>query len=296
VTAASNTTPTAAALDRLGKIEPAPSFGHGNELEPWLKAASVSGFELPPDVLDVIDVAAHWAEEQVANTPPKPHIVGDVKAILAGASVVSIIDADAAHAAAVARYDTRAALLLAASRRLQGMVAAGFAPTRDGLIRVELRQAVADVLAEAAKAAKSLRKFAPAYSEAALLASGSPAELAVWRGSRQLQANFATLVAAWRASWSRATAHGTGTIDRAYLPMRPGGFFSWVAPDDVQDERLRLGHDSEILRIATAPSEFRLAAPSEIVALVEKMTADLPQDSPRPAWMIVRSGVCVSVS
>ena len=285
--------PTTAAIERLGRIDPPPDLGHGGELQPWLASAAVAGFELPKPILDVVGMAAHLAEEQAANVHPPKHRVGDVDAILAGATVDAVLDADAANAAAEARWEDRNRLLMAGTRLLQGKAAETFVPHRDSLIRNELRHAVEQVLGKAAKVAKQLGKYAPGFSEATLLASGTPAELTAWRSSRQLQSDLDTLLAAWRTSWSRACVKG-GAVGREYQPLRAGAWYAWQEPDAVKDERLRLGHDTEVLRIVAAGSKYQLIAPSELPAILETLTGGLDKDSRHDARQIVRLGMVAS--
>lgn len=285
--------PTVAALERLSKIDPAPDFGHGNELQPWLAAAAVAGFELPAAIIDVVQVGAHLAEEQAANVHPPKHRAGDVDAILLGATVDEVLNRDAAHDAAVARWEDRNRLLMAGTRLLQGEVSAAFVPQRDSLIRNELRHAVADLLEQAAKVAKQLRKFAPDFSEATLLAKGSPAELTAWRASRELQKNLQTLLTAWRWSWYAATGRGK-SVGLEFLPERAGGFYAWIEPDSITAEALRLGQDQEVLRIAAAASKYQLLAPSELAPLLERLTAGMDKDSRHDARQLVRMGVVAS--
>ena len=288
------TTPTAAALARLAAIDPPPDFGGpANELQPWLAAAAAGRFELPESIIGVVAMAAHVAEEQAANVKPQAHRAGDIDVILHGASVDEVIGADAAHVAALTRHNERERLLLSARRVLQGKVAEGFVPVRDSLIRVELRAAVAELLDKTRRLAGKMGRFAPNFDESELLAAGTAAELQAWRASRDLQADLETFIAAWRASWSAATGKGQA-VGREYAPQRAGGYYAWADPEAVTAEALRLGHDSEVLRIATAASEYRLLAPSEVVALVDRMAADLPDNAPKPASWLVRAGVCQS--
>ena len=280
-------TPTTTAIARLAAIDPPPDFGPGNELVPWLAAAAAGSFELPGDVLVVVAMAAHIGEEEAANVRPKPHRAGDVEAILSGAAADKVIAGDAAHAAAVARHDERERLLLAARRLLKGKVNEAFVPCRDSLIRVELREAVNNTMVKAREAAAKLGRFAPGYSEGELLGNGTIKELDVWRASRQLQSDFETLVAAWRASWSAATVKGQA-VGREYLPLRPGGYYCWADPDPITDDALRYGHDSEVLRVVVAGSEYRLLAPSELLPLVDALAAEQDEHARHPARWIVR--------
>jgi hypothetical protein len=258
-----------------------------------MRAAEAAGFELPAAILDVVGVAAHCAQERASCAPPKPHVVGDVKAILAGASVLSIIDADAAHAAAVARWERANELLQHGARLLEGMAGQAFVGCGDDLIRNELRQAVADVLDRVREVTKHLRKFAPDFNEAALLAKGTTTELDCWRSSRELQATFDTLVMAWLTTWRASTGRGR-ELGPEFCPTRAGAWYAWVTPDDVQDERLRLGHDVEVLRVASASSPYRLIAPSELAPLLEVIDAALPKDAPRNARVLVRRDMVAS--
>jgi len=287
--------PTAAMLASLEAAElHVALFGHGAELIPWLRAGSVAGFELPDDVLAVAAQGLHLAELQQAHraSAPAPHQAGDVKAILTGSTPDSIMDIDDLAAAAKVRHDRAGNLLVAAGSRLASESGGAFAPHRDSLIRNELRHTVEQVLGKAAEVAAKLKKFAPAFSEADLLAKGTPKEVEAWRSSRELQATFNLLVRAWKVSWAAATAHGAGMEQgRDWLPRTPGGLYAWLAPDDVHPDALRFGVDGEVLRIATAPSAYQLLSPSDLKPLIEKVTAALPVHAPQPASWIIRHGV-----
>ena len=284
------TTTTAAALARLAAITPAPDLGPGNELTPWLAAAAAGSFELPAPILDVVTMAAHLAEQSAANVRPGAHHAGDVKRILHGAAVDDVIAADGAHRAALARHDERERLLLAARRLLQGTINEAFTPTRDNLIRGELREAVAGIIGKAGKAAEKLGRFAPGYHEGELLGAGTAKELDVWRESRQLQRDFEVLITAWLTSWGAATGRQQA-VGREYAPQRAGGYYCWLSPDDVVDEDVRLGRDVDVLRLSTAPSTYRLLAPSELMPLIDTITAGLPEGAPKPASQIVRQSM-----
>lgn len=283
--------PTTEMLDKLEAAELHVSlFGNSTELLPWLRAAQ-GRFELPREVLAVAARGLHLSQLQQAHSAarPAPHQAGDVIAILEGSTPDEIMDADAAAAVAKARHERAGELLIAAGSRLAGESGGAFKPHRDALLEGPLRKAVAALLAEAADLAGQLRKY-PGFSEAALLANGSPKELAAWRSSRELQANFALLLAAWRASWSAATVKG-GTVSRDYLPQRPGRYYAWLDPDAVTPEALALGHDVEVLRVASASSAYQLLSPGEFQPLIDRVTAGLAQNAPQPASWIIRHGV-----
>jgi hypothetical protein len=293
VTAAA-TSPAAAMLARLEAAELTPDlFGNSTELLPYLRAAAISpGFDLPADCLAVAEQGLHLAQLQQAHSAnaPSPHQPGGIKRILAGGTPEEILDAEDVALVAKARHERAWHLLLAARQQLAGMSGAAFAPHRESLVTGPLREKVASLLAEAKAKAATLKKFAPDYGPA-LLNDGNPTQLLAYRASRQMNADLAVLTAAWRASWVAASKDKS--VAREFVPQRAGTWYCWVAPDDVHPDAVRLGTDADILRLATvASTEYRLASPSEILAVVDQMTADLPQDAPRPARMIVRSGVC----
>lgn len=286
-------TPTAAMLSRLEAADlHVDAFGNGTELLSWLEASRVGGaFELPQEILDVAAMGLHLAALNKAHVKPLDHHVTDVDRLLAGASTGDILDADDQAAHTRNHWERGSSLLVAAQGKLASDAAGVFIPNRDDLITGPLRQAVADLLKQAKSQAKTLQAFAPDFGPA-LLADGSPAEMQAYRASRRLQADFETLTKAWRVSWARATIKG-GTVEMQFHPARPGGYFAWTVPDDVHDERLRLGHDVEILRIAASPVEYRLLAPAELAPLIAQLEATLPAER-KPAWQLVRRGVCGS--
>ena len=281
------TSPTTAAYERLTKLSTPPDFGHQSEVPVWLAAAAGS-FELPPEVLAVVDRGLHLAELYAANVRPAAHRDTDPEALLSGARIEHILDADDDHARAEARYHRGETLLLAAGGHLEGEARDCFAPIRDNLIRNELREAVAQVLAEARKAADALRRFAPDYPPR-LLSEGNADELQVWRDSRELQRRLDLYHAAWMASW-RWAVFARGDVD--LRPQRPGGYFAWTDPDAIKSHDLRVGIDREVLRIAAQPSEYRLLAPSELMPLHDRMEADLGPHPAHNAVHLIRKGVC----
>lgn len=285
--------PTTTMLARLEAADLTPGlFGNGTELLPWLRAAQ-GRFELPAEVLAVAERGLHLAQLRQAHSAsaPAPHQAGDIVALLAGSTPDAIMDADDAAAVAVARHDRAEALLIAAHQRLAGESGGAFKPYRDALIEGPLREAVEALIAEAAGLAGKLSKYGPDYGQA-LLANGSASELTAYRSSREFQASFALLLAAWRASWSAATVKG-GSVGRDWLPQRPGQWYAWLDPEAITSEALRLGHDAEILRIATAPSAYQLLAPSELAPLMERLSAE-DKTHRHPARTRVRAGVTAS--
>jgi hypothetical protein len=294
MTAATKTTasPTATAkmLERLSAVDPAPDYGHMNELLPWLQASRVGAFELPAECLDLAAQGLHLADLTRAHVRPLEHRTRNVDRLLRGASVADIFDADDAVATTRARWERGSELLVAAAGHLAAECGGVFAPIRDSLIRNEMREAVATLLAEAGTVAERLRRFAPDFPPA-LLESANEAELKLWRRSRQLQRDLETLIAAWQTSWHAATHIGTPVVKLEFNPARAGGWFAWTAPDDVQDESLRLGHDTEVLRVATAGSSYRLLSPDALMPLIAQLEAALPDGAHMPAWQMVRRGV-----
>jgi hypothetical protein len=284
--------PTAAAIERLGKIDPPPDFGHMNELEPHLRAAVACGYELPGEVLALAAKGLHLAELTTAHVKPLEHRTVNVDRLLSGASTADILDADDTAATARTRWERAGELLIAAQGHLAAECDGVFGPIRDALIAGPMRDAVADLLKQAKSAAGKLQAFAPDYPPA-LLETANESELKVWRQSRQLQRDFDVLVRAWSTSWYQATCHRgrAGELGTQFNPSRPGGWFAWVTPDDVIDERLRSGHDVEVLRVASASSEHRLLSPGELMPLIAEIQATLPTEH-KPAWQMVRHGVC----
>ena len=292
---AAATSPAAEMLARLEAAELTTDlFGNGTELLPYLRAAKVGGgFELPQEVLAVAEQGLHLARLQQAHSAnaPAPHKPGDIKRILAGGTPEEIMDADDVALVAKARHDRAGNLLIAARQQLAGMSGAAFGPHREALVTGPLRESVASLLADAKAKATTLKRFAPDYGPA-LLGDGNPAQLQAYRASRQMNADMAVLTAAWRASWVAASKDKS--VAREFVPQRAGTWYCWVAPDDVHPDAVRLGTETDILRLATvASTEYRLASPSEIVALVEQMAADLGKDAPRPAAQIIRQGVAL---
>jgi hypothetical protein len=285
-------TPTAAILDRLAADSPALPFGHMNEIVPWLAAARVGGFELPPEVLDLVTKALHLATLHETHIKPLEHRTANVDRLLKGVSTADIFDDDDAAAFAKSRWERAGAMLIAAQGHLTGECLGVFDLSRDSLITNELREAVADLMKQAKSAAGRLTAFAPDYPPA-LLAEGNAKEMEVWRQSRRLQDDFTTLVRAWRTSWYQATRHRghAGELGTQFNPSRAGAWFAWVTPDDVTDERLRLGQDTEVLRIAAAESSYELIAPSALMPLIDALQTTLPPEH-APAWQMVRRGVC----
>jgi hypothetical protein len=282
--------PTAPALARLNAIVPTPDTGGSTEVRFWLEAAVAGSFELPAAPLRIVEQAAHLAEQIAANVKPKPYRAGFVDDVLDGATLDEILERDAEHAAALARWEAREALLSECRRVFAGRAGAAFTDTADDLIRNELRAAVDALLADAKAAAAKLKEYAPDFGPK-LLESGNAADLATWRSSRELQAKFNTLVAAWTTSWTAATGRGL-EFGREYCPARAGGWYCWENPGSIADEAVRLGHDGELLKVAIAPSPFRLLAMSELEALIADVQAALPADSRMSAPQMVRAGVC----
>jgi hypothetical protein len=288
-----NETPTKAMLDRLAAVdEPLVKFGHMNEIAPWLDAARVGGFELPPDALDLVTMALHLATLHERHVKPLEHRTVNVDRLLAGATTADILDADDAAAFARTRWERSGQLLIAAEGHLAGECLGVFGPIRDSLITGPMRETVATLLTAAGKAAEKLKRFGPDFPPA-LLAEGDAKEIETWRQSRHLQRDFDVLVTAWQTSWYQATCHQghAGELGTQFNPSRPGGWFVWTAPDDVQGDGLKSGQDTEVLRIASAGSSYQLLSPGELMPLLAAIEATLPADS-RPAWQLVRDGVC----
>jgi len=289
---AATTTPTAALLARLPVGEPLLPYAHMNELDPWLAAARVGGFELPPEALELVEKAQHLATLNEAHVKPPDHRATDVHRLLSGASLADIFDDDDAAAFARSRWERAGELLIRARDHLAGECGDVFGRARDELVRVQLRDAVAALLDRASDAATKLRRFAPDFGEAALLAEGNAKELSTWRDSRRLQADLETMLRAWSTSWWQATRHGRGTVAVDFHPNSAGFLFAWTTPGDVQDERLMLGRDTEILRIATAPSEYRLLAPCEFQQVIAAADRDHPPTETTSAAASMRRLVC----
>jgi hypothetical protein len=280
-------------FDRLAAVdEPLVKFGHMNEIAPWLDAACVGGFELPPDALDLVKKALHLATLHERHVKPLEHRTVNVDRLLAGATTADIFDADDAAAFARTRWERAGELLIAAEGHLAAECDGVFGPIRDGLIVGPLRETVADLLKQAKSAAGKLQAFAPDYPPA-LLETANQSELTTWRQSRQLQRDFDVLVRAWSTSWYQATCHRgrAGELGTQFNPSRPGGWFVWTAPDEVQDDGLKSGRDTEILRIASAGSSYQLLSPGGLMPLIAEIQATLPPEH-APAWQMVRHGVC----
>jgi hypothetical protein len=284
-------TPTQALLARLPAGEPVLPHAHMNELDPFLAAARVGGFELPPEALELVTKALHLAELNEAHVKPPDHHMTDVHRLLSGASTAAIFDADDAHAHAMSRWERAGELLIAARGHLAGECGEMFGAIRDDLIAGPLRAAVADLLKKARSQAKTLQAFAPDFGPA-LLAEGNAKELQTWRDSRHLQADFEVLVRAWKTSWYQATRAGRGTVDLQFYPVRPGLWYAWTDPLAVPDESLRLGHDAEVLRIAAAASSYQLLAPSEFQQVLAAADAANPPTEATSAATMSRRLVC----
>jgi hypothetical protein len=277
-------------LERLAAANVPPTFGHMNEIEPWLAAAQVGKFELPPEALDLVTQGLHLGRLHTENAAPPAYRDKDVEKLLAGATLAEILDADDDHARAEDRHNRGVTLLIGADGLLEGVARDVFLPLRDDLITGPLREALAALLKEARKAADKLKRYAPDFGPA-LLADGSPSELEVWRDSRRLQADLETFQQAWLVSWYQATSR-RAPVGPEFFPQRPGGYFVWTNAEAVTPEALRLGHDVEVLRIAAAPSEYRLLAPSELQPLIAALQADSQPEGPSASYRI-RRGVCV---
>jgi len=276
-------TDTQATLSRLAAADSPLSLSRLGEVEPWLAAAAMGGFELPDDVLAIVVQAEHLAAESAAIVDPPQHQPADVQALLAGRTVVEILETDERASAAISRRDRARSLVTAAEGLLVALARDAFAPHRDALVVGPLREAVAALLTRARKMADKLKAYAPDYGDS-LLAGGSPAELKLWRDSRSLNRDLDILQQAWRASFS---ASGPDLH-----PQRPGGYFAWTDPQAVRVADLRLGHDREALRIAAERGEYRLLSPSELEPLLAKMDRTLPQNAPTNARGLVRADVC----
>jgi hypothetical protein len=288
------TTPTAAMLDRLAEIGRRVDFGHGNELEPHLAAAAAGGYELPDAALAVAAQGIRLSELHRNHVKPAPWKYANLEALLSGGIPIdAVLDGDDAHAAAMRRWERAGELLIAASSHLAGECNDVFAPIRDQLITGPLRAAVADLLKQAKSAAGKLQAFAPDFPPT-LLADGNAEELETWRASRLLQRDFNLMLAAWRTSWYRATriAGRAGELGRQFRPMRAGLWYAWTDPLAVPDERLRLGIDSEILRVATVPVEYRLIAPSEFTSVYNAAEAANPANEATSVADQLRRFVC----
>jgi hypothetical protein len=284
---------TKTALDRLNAIVPTPDLGTSTEFRHWLEAAVAGDFELPAGPLRIVAQAQHLAEEIVANVRPEAYRAAFVDDVLDGATVDDLIERDAAHAAALARWEAREAVLSGCRRVFAGRAGAAFVEYREDLIRNELRAAVDALLADAKAAAAKLKAFAPDYPPA-LLETANEGELKVWRQSRQTQRAFDSLLTAWRSSWYAASGRGQ-TVGSEWTPQRAGGWYAWEDPDSITDEALRLGHDGEVLRIAaTAPTRYRLLSPNELMPLLAQIDASLPRHAPRNARVLVRRDMVAS--
>lgn len=285
--------PTKDAYERASKLEQPIPWGHGNEVEPHLASAVANGYELPAEVLAVVEKGFHLANLHATLVKPSDHRATDVHKLLDGATVDEILTADDEATFARQRWERGISLLIAADSVMAGMCNEAFAPVRDGLIRNELRTAVNQLLVEARKAAAGLKKYAPAFAEADLLAEGNPAELGHWRASRILQAKFDLLLKAWLTTWSAVTGRGK-ELGYEYAPHRAGRYFCWLEPDSIADEALRFGLDGEILHVASErASEYRLLAPADLMPLIDEIQAGLPPDH-MAAWQVVRQGMCRS--
>ncbi len=255
-----------------------------------LHAAAAGNFELPAEVLAVVEKGFHLAALHAALLKPPAHRATNVERLLDGAATDEILAADDAAAFAMARWERAGALLIAADGYFGGLSGEAFGPIREGLIVGPLREAVAAVLEDAREVSIRLKAYAPDYPTG-LIVKGSMEEIEAWRESRQLQAKLDTYQRAWQASWSRATAARDWPF-ADLRPQRPGGYFAWLEPEAVKNQPVRVGQDREILKIAAAPSEYRLLAPSELAPLVTTMDADL---GPKPAFgarHIIHREVC----
>jgi hypothetical protein len=289
-TTATTQTATAVAAGYLPAI--AENFGHGAELPVHLQAAVVGGYELPEEALELVAKALHLAKLHEGHVKPPEHRTVDTARLLAGASTAQIFEADAVNAEALLRWEKAGELLIAARGKLAGMELDLFrGPLRDELIAGPLRSAMAALLKEAKIAAGKLEKFAPDYPPA-LLEQASDKDLAIWRQSRILQSDFDVLVRAWLTSWTRATRSGTGSVELHFSTEKAGGYFAWVSPDDVADPDVRYGRDTEVLRVATAGSTYRLISPAEFKPMIADLQATLPADGHVQAWQLVRQNMC----
>ena len=219
-------------------------------------------------------MAVHLAKERASIVRPPAHRDLNVEKVLAGATVDEILRADDAAAGAFRWWERQEQLHIAASTNLPHTSRDTFATIRDGLIAGPLRQAVAALLTKATALAQELAAFAPGFDAGEILDSGTPVEIDAYRDSRQLQSHLETLTAAWKASWMLGAP-----LDYRPGSGRPGGHLCWVNPGAVRDVNLRDGRDAEILRIATAGSEYRLLAPGELEPLIAGLDAALPRDA-----------------
>ncbi len=243
------------------------------ELVAWLQASTVAGFALPASIQPLVDSACHLQDQRAALRRPEPGPAHPAEGML-NQTAAQIRKATEEAATNAAHYAADMDMIVKGEGVLGWTCEDVFREERDGLIRGPLRDAIAVVLSEAAKVADKLAHHAP-FADRQLLLNATPEELQLWRDSRTPQATLATLQRTWLLSFGRSAVRG-GVVDPGLRPERPGGYFAWVDPEAVPDDGLRLGHDTDILRIASAPAEYRLLAPSELQPLIDEMNAALP--------------------
>lgn len=266
----------AAILERLGAGGGSPPVLAFGELRPWLSAASVGGFELPPEVVEIAERALHLVAQQAENPEPAPYDPGDIARIITdGGSARDIYDATRTNEYERGRWKGISELLQRSEKALEADARDVFAAVRSQLISGVLREAVERAIAEARKPAEKLRGFDPEFVST-IGSSGTGADIKSWQESRAQQAKLETYHAAWKASWSEECA-SRGFPGQEYNPRRAGGYYAWEDPEAIPDEQLRFGHDRDVLRIALAASPYRLLAPSELEALLTSLDAKLKE-------------------
>jgi len=221
--------------------------------------------ELPAGLAALLDRQAEIAamKREVATIPSAAALV------LAGRSpkeAAAEVAKAAANAAAVDPQPINDAAD-ALHQKVRGWVTEHADELIEGVIRVR----VAEVLEAASAAAEVLAGFAPMFDAAAVLASGSGADLKAWQGSRELAQQLEDLRRGWHKVYRMAVAHPRPDRPSAeWTPSRPGGVHVWRDPLLVADLRVRDGVAADVLAIAPHRGNYRLSSPGEILRMTKR--------------------------
>jgi hypothetical protein len=259
-----------------------------DELLGWLRASIAGGFELPETVRDLVAEAAHLRLQRLGLArPAEAALLAEAVLTMTASEVVAANDA---ASAAAAQYVREVEIVTAGEASLGWRCEDVFREERDGLICGPLRDAVSAIILEASTIAAALSHYAPVYVDG-LLTAGSPDELKWWRESRKLQSTLDILHHTWTLSFGRSCMSG-GVIDYTCRPQRPGGFYVWRDAWAVESEPLRYGQDREVLRVASAASQYRLIAPCEFSGVVDELSHNVPPGAPFAGVALVKWKVC----
>lgn len=271
------------------------------EVQAWQVAAG-AGVVLPDELAAMYERTERIEAELARVTAEQAEVRDAVADMLAGKPLDVAVEDHRSSAAVRETLDAKRRTAGSAARLSRDQTGKWIGENRDLLIAEHLRPVVAEIMAEAAKLAGKLDRFAPDFDGAEIAAAGTPAVLTAWRDSRTLDERLRVCLAAWVASWNAATSNTPNGINvPGHLRFdEPGGLHVWERPEAVADADVRDGRVLEVLRIAAwhEAGGYRLAGGAEMLELTQQHQTESPwlPGEQAPRRVLIPTGEPVPVS